>query len=33
LQWVFRRVQHVLAQVHLLESFQEQNVCRTSIVY
>jgi hypothetical protein len=33
LQWVFQRVQHVLAQVHLLESFQEQNVCRTSIVY
>jgi hypothetical protein len=26
LQWVFRRVQHVLAQVHLLESFEEQNV-------
>jgi hypothetical protein len=32
LQWVFRRLQHVLAQVHLLESFQEQNVCQTSIV-
>jgi hypothetical protein len=25
-------MQHVLAQVHLLESFQEQDVCRTSIV-
>jgi hypothetical protein len=26
-------VQHVRAQVHLLEGFQEQNVCQTSIVY
>jgi hypothetical protein len=33
LQWVLWRMQHMLTQVHFLESFEEQNVCRASIVY
>jgi hypothetical protein len=26
-------MQHVLSQVHVLEGFQEQDVCRTSIIH
>jgi hypothetical protein len=33
MQWVFWQMQHVLAQVHFLESFQELNVSQTSIIY
>jgi hypothetical protein len=33
LQWVLWRMQHMLTQVYFLECFEEQNVCRTSIVH